>query len=102
MFNGKRLEADDDYKFYASNTVTYVNNKGQVLQSSKVERLTMRLRTATLRARMLRLQQTIIQKFLMKKTVEETIKPDELVMKQIRTRLRFYRGAVSLDEEAES
>ena len=89
-FNGKRLEADDDYKFYVVDGDVYlVNNKGKI-QKSKGGKTYDEIENGYFEGKNVKVTTNnngAVTKVEIldddKKTVEETIKPDELVMKQI-------------------
>ena len=89
-FNGKRLEADDDYKFYVVDGDVYlVNNKGKI-QKSKGGKTYDEIENGYFEGKNVKVTTNnngAVTKVEIldddKKTVEETIQPDELVMKQI-------------------
>ena len=104
-FNGKRLEADDDYKFYVVDSDVYlVNNKGKI-QKSKGGKTYDEIENGYFEGKNVKVTTNnngAVTKVEIldddKKTVEETIKPDELVMKQIwDVTSASTEGAVSLD-----
>ena len=89
-FNGKRLEADDDYKFYVEDSDVYlVNNKGKI-QKSKGGKTYDEIENGYFEGKNVKVTTNnngVVTKVEIldddKKTVEENIKPDELVMRQV-------------------
>ena len=89
-FNGKRLEADDDYKFYVVDGDVYlVNNKGKI-QKSKGGKTYDEIENGYFEGKDVKVTTNnngAVTKIEIlnddKKTVEETIKSDELIMKQV-------------------
>ncbi|MFR5713623.1 MAG: glucan-binding protein [Clostridium sp.] len=89
-FNGKRLEADDDYKFYVVDSDVYlVNNKGKI-QKSKGGKTYDEIENGYFEGKNVKVTTNnngVVTKVEIldddKKTVEENIKPDELVMRQV-------------------
>ena len=89
-FNGKRLEADDDYKFYVVDSDVYlVNNKGKI-QKSKGGKTYDEIENGYFEGKDVKVTTNnngAVTKIEIlnddKKTVEETIKSDELIMKQV-------------------
>ena len=105
-FNGKRLEADDDYKFYVVDGDVYlVNNKGKI-QKSKGGKTYDEIENGYFEGKNVKVTTNnngAVTKVEIldddKKTVEETIKPDELVMKQIwDVTSASTEGVVSLED----
>ena len=89
-FNGKRLEADDDYKFYVVDGDVYlVNNKGKI-QKSKGGKTYDEIENGYFEGKNVKVTTNnngVVTKVEIldddKKTVEENIKPDMLIMKQV-------------------
>ena len=89
-FNGKRLESDDDYKFYVVDGKVYlVNNKGKI-QKSKSGKTYDEIENGYFEGKNVKVTTNnngVVTKIEVldedKKTLAEEIKPDKLVMNQV-------------------